>query len=83
METKKAFIKAQDGSNIKGTKALLWGNNAAWICPECKELVGNRTGDTEYQVECESCKAHYEIERKPNKRGNFHLGPAIGVRKKK
>jgi len=83
MKTKKTFIKDQDGNPINSSKALFWGNNAAWLCTECDELLGNRTGDTEYRVECTSnyCTAIYEIERTRNKSGKLHLGAATGVRK--
>jgi len=80
MKTAKTFIKKHDGNPLKDSVALLWGNNAAWLCVECRELLGNRTGDTEYLVEC-PCGANYEIERTPNKKsGKLHQGPAIGVR---
>ena len=79
MNTTKTFIKEHDGNPRKDSIALLWGNNAAWLCIECHELLGNRTGDTEYRVECR-CGAAYEIERTQNKRGKLHLGAAIGVR---
>ena len=83
MKTTKVFISDQKGRAIPTSKALVWGNNAAWLCPECGELLGNRTGDKEYQVECTNngCKAKYEIERSINKSGNLDLGPAMGVRK--
>ena len=73
-------VQIQDASNviILGSKALLWGNNAAWICTECMQLCGNRTGDSEHVVEC--CKQKYEIMRAPNKSGNLHMGAATGVR---
>ena len=80
METIKTFILDQKGNRISTSKALLWGNNAAWICTECGELLGNRTGDTEYQVECK-CMAKYEIARAENKNGRLHFGPAKGIRK--
>lgn len=82
MKTTKTFIKDRDGNHIDNSKALLWGNNAAWLCTECGELLGNRTGDTEYRVECTgSCTAIYEIERTHNKSGKLHLGAAVGIRK--
>jgi hypothetical protein len=79
MNTTKTFIKNHDGNPLKDSVALLWGNNAAWLCIECRELLGNRTGDTEYQVACQ-CGAKYEIERTQNKSGNLNLGAAIGIR---
>ena len=83
MKTTKVFISDQNGRAIPASKALVWGNNAAWLCSECGELLGNRTADKEYQSECTNrgCEAKYEIERSKNKRGNLNLGPAIGVRK--
>lgn len=83
MVTEKVRITDQNGIPISASKALVWGNNAAWLCIECKELLGNRTGDTEYQVECTKtgCNAKYEIERSINKSGKFNLGRATGVRK--
>lgn len=81
MKTRKVLIKDNNRDVINTSKALLWGNNAAWLCTECGELLGNRTGNSEYQVECSKCKAKYEIERAKNKNGRLHLGPATGVRK--
>lgn len=83
MKTKKIFIAGPDGHPISSSKALIWGNNAAWLCTDCGELLGNRTGENEYRVECtnEPCPGTYEIVRKPNKSGKMHLGPATGVRK--
>lgn len=81
MKTTKTFIKNRNGNPLKDSVALIWGNNAAWLCIQiqCSELFGNRTGDTEFRVECQ-CGAIYEIERTQNKSGNHHLGAAIGVR---
>jgi phage FluMu protein Com len=81
MKTKKEPIKDQYRREIKKSQALLWGNNASWLCTQCGELLGNRTGDTEYQVKCATCNTGYEIERKLNRAGRLHFGPAIGVRK--
>ena len=80
MKTHQTFIVDRKGNSINTSKALLWGNNAAWLCTECDELLGNRTGDTEYLVECQ-CGAKYEIMRGENKNGNLHLGPAKGIKK--
>ncbi len=80
MKPEEALITDINGNPDPASKALLWGNNAAWLCTECRELLGNRTGDTEYQVECK-CTAKYEILRSENKHGRLHLGPAKGVRR--
>lgn len=83
MKTTKTLITDRKGNPISTSKALRWGNNAAWLCTECGELLGNRTGDTEYQVECTNiqCTAKYEIDRAKNRSGRLHLGPAKGIRK--
>lgn len=83
MKPVKDFVKGQDGNPIPNSKALRWGNNAAWLCIECGELLGNRTGDSEHRVKCinVNCAAEYEIERSQNRSGSFHLGPATGVRR--
>ena len=83
MKTVEAFIKDKDGNPIGNSKGLLWGNNAAWLCTECFELLVNRTGDMEFHVKCANvnCMAEYEIERKQNRKGSLHLGAATGVRK--
>lgn len=83
MKTTKLLVTNQKGIEISNSKALVWGNNAEWLCTECGELLGNRTGDKEYQVKRTNtnCKAKYEIERCINKSGNLHLGPALGIRK--
>jgi hypothetical protein len=82
MKTINTLVKDIDGNPINNSKALLWGNNAAWLCVECGEMLGNRTGDTEYQVQCTNvkCTAKYEIDRRSNKSGKLHLGPAEGIR---
>lgn len=80
METKKTLIKDQKSNPISKSKALQWGNNAAWLCTQCGELLGNRTGDKDYQVQCK-CTAKYEIDRKENRNGALHLGSAEGIRK--
>ena len=83
MKITKTLITDRTGNPISTSQALLWGNNAAWLCVECGELLGNRTGDSEYQVKCTNiqCTAKYEIERTENKSGRLHLGPAQGIRK--
>ena len=83
MKTTKILITDTKGNPISTSKALLWGNNAAWLCTECGELLGNRTGDSEYHVKCTNilCTAKYEIDRAENKSGRLHLGPAKGIRK--
>lgn len=81
MDTMPVPVQDFEGQPIQGSRALIWGNNAAWLCVECHQLLGNRTGDTEFQVDC-PCGVHYEILRAPNnKSGRLHLGPATGVRR--
>ena len=60
--------------------AITWGNNAAWHCFECDQLLGGRTADSDYIVTC-PCGAKYEILRSPNKNGQPNFGPATGVKK--
>ncbi len=79
MDTTPTQIEDAAGQLIPNTRALLWGNNASWLCPDCGALLGNRTGDTEYQVAC-PCGVQFEIRRGPNKSGQLHLGPARAVR---
>ena len=79
MDTHRLEIQDRNGEPISTSTALIWGNNAAWLCIKCGQLLGNRTGDTEFQVEC-SCGNTYEIDRGPNRNGNLHQGPALGVR---
>jgi hypothetical protein len=81
MQTTPVSIQDTAGRAIQGSRALIWGNNAAWLCVECDKLLGNRTGDTEYLVDC-SCGAHYEILRAPNRSGNLDQGQATGVRRR-
>ncbi len=78
METTPTAVVDASGASIPDSKALLWGNNAAWICVGCGDLLGNRTGDTDYQVGCR-CGLAYEIQRGPNRSGDLNLGPAVGV----
>jgi hypothetical protein len=81
MQTTEVFIEDAGGLAIQGSRALLWGNNAAWLCVECDRLLGNRTGERDYQVAC-PCGARYEILRAPNRSGILDLGPAAGVRRR-
>jgi hypothetical protein len=79
MDTTQVQIEDAVGNPIPNTRAIVWGNNAAWLCPACNNLLGNRTGDTEYQVAC-TCGTEFEIRRGANKNGSLNLGPALGVR---
>ena len=80
METKRVAIQDHSENVIENSRALVWGNNAAWICTGCGQLLGNRTGDADYQVQCD-CGLGYEILRRSNKSGDLNLGSAVGVRK--
>jgi hypothetical protein len=79
VETTQVEISDAKGNALEGSRALLWGNNAAWLCHKCDRLLGNRTSDSEFRVEC-SCGTRYEITRAPNKNGKLNLGAATGVR---
>jgi hypothetical protein len=81
MQTKPMSLEDSSGAPIADTQALLWGNNAAWVCVNCQRLLGNRTGDEECEVECH-CGVRYEILRAPNRNGSLNLGPATGVRRR-
>ena len=78
METYPSFVLDANFRAIPQSQALLWGNNAAWLCINCGELVGNRTGNTEFLVTCR-CGNEYEIHRGINKNGEAHQAEAIGV----
>lgn len=80
MQTTQVLIQDASGQPIQGSRALIWGNNASWLCVECGRLLGNRTGDTEFQVAC-ACGIQYEILLAPNKSGSLDQGPSIGVRR--
>jgi hypothetical protein len=83
VRTRKIWIENSEGDGSFLADALVWGNNAAWVCIQCQELLGGRTGDTEYEVDCTrpGCTATYRIQRSENKNGGLNLGPASGVRK--
>lgn len=81
MKTKQVVVEDVQGRPVAGSQALVWGNNAAWLCVKCGALLGNRTADDEYQVDC-PCGLRYEIVRGPNKNGRLNLGPATGVRRR-
>ena len=84
MKPKKVLMTDSGGNSIEDSTVLLWGNSAAWLCTECKALVGNRTADKEYITPCTNpdCPAEYEIERALNRGGkSYHLGRAVGVRR--
>ncbi|MBF0107148.1 MAG: hypothetical protein HQM16_17700 [Deltaproteobacteria bacterium] len=76
-------IKTVNLINVIGGKigqGIAWGNNAAWHCSKCDQLLGGRTADPDYVVMC-ICGAQYEILRSPNKSGKLNLGPATGIKK--
>jgi hypothetical protein len=77
MKTKRVNIIGA-GENIN---ALLWGNNAAWLCCKCSELVGARTSsNSETQtIRCE-CGQTYELIADLNRKGTFNKGPAKAVK---
>ncbi len=79
MEAKPLSVEVSTGQPVEGSRALVWGNNAAWLCIGCNRLLGNRTGDGECNVAC-VCGLRYEILRAPNRSGSLNLGPATGVR---
>lgn len=79
MYTTQIPVEDMLGAPLVETKGLIWGNNAAWMCVKCGRLHGNRTGDSEYKVQCR-CGVRYEIKRGQNKNGHLDLGPALGVR---
>lgn len=76
--TRQQIADSSTRAPVPKSRALVWGNNAAWLCIGCGELLGNRTGDSECAVSC-SCGHRYEIARGLNKSGSRHLGPALGV----
>jgi hypothetical protein len=80
MKTKRVQILNQNGNPISETKVLLWGNNAAWLCVKCSELVGSRTSSSEKSktIEC-SCGQTYLLLAKPNRKGLFNRGSAEAV----
>ena len=81
MKTTKVQITTPNGSPILNSVAIVWGNNAAWLCTTkaCSTMHGGRTADGETEVQCE-CSVRYEILRAPNKNGRLNLGPAVGIR---
>ena len=79
MKTRNVQLKDQSNSPIAGSKGLVWGNNAAWLCHRCSTLNGGRTGDTEHVVQCSGCESEFVIERAENRSGRLHLGPAVGI----
>jgi hypothetical protein len=79
MRTRPAVVADPNNVPIPNSVALLWGNNAAWLCAACKQLLGNRTGNGDFAVAC-PCGARYEIQRANNRNGRPHLGRATGVR---
>jgi hypothetical protein len=78
MQTHPAQIVDHNQQPIAGSRALIWGNNAAWLCVGCGELLGNRTGDNDFAVTCQ-CGINYEIIRGINRSGNHNLAAATGV----
>jgi hypothetical protein len=65
----------------KNIKALLWGNNAAWLCESCGELVGARTSsNSKMQTICCECGQTYGLIADLNRKGTFNKGPAKAVK---
>jgi hypothetical protein len=56
----------------------VWGNNAAWLCVNCRALLGNWTGAVAPTPR--EWGARYEILSRPNQYGRDNQGPAVGVR---
>ena len=82
MKTTSVEIIDAVGNPISGSRALIWGNNAAWLCSACDRLLANRTGDLEFEVDC-PCGIRYEILRTPHsKNGRLDQGPASGIRER-
>lgn len=78
MQTRRDSVRTAQGEPIPGSTALLWGNNAAWLCIQCGILLGNRT-DADHTLQCD-CGTDYEIVRGLNRNGNFFLGRAEAVK---
>jgi hypothetical protein len=79
MQTRRDSVRDLTGDAIPDTKALLWGNNAAWLCVRCEQLLGNRT-DNDFELQC-NCGAEYEIVRGVNRSGQRLLARALEVRR--
>ena len=79
MNTTRINITNRQNQLMPNTQGLTWGNNASWICISCGVLLGNRTGDNDFNVDC-SCGEMYSIIRVANQNGNLSFGPAVGVR---
>ena len=77
MDKRHAFIEDLDGSPMEADEVVLWGNNAAWLCVQCSTLLGDRTGDGDFEVTCENCGAEYQILRE----GDQNLARSEGVRR--
>jgi hypothetical protein len=79
MYTTPIQIQDSTGQPILNSRGLIWGHNAAWLCVECDDLLGNRTAKSEHLVNCYCGEACYEILRAPNnKNGRLHMGLATG-----
>jgi hypothetical protein len=79
MQTRRDSVRDVRGDPIPGSTGLLWGNNAAWLCVDCKQLLGNRTDD-DFQLQCD-CGTRYEIVRGLNRNGRTFLGRALEIRR--
>ena len=62
METTKILIKNLEGNSVGTSKALLWGNNAAWLCTA---IVEKRLDFMKYlrDNKIESGQIHYRNDR--------------------
>ena len=76
MNKRHAIVEDHDGSPMDGHEVLLWGNNAAWLCVNCGNLLGDRTADRDREVVCEQCGLEYLILR-----AEGDLSQSTGVRR--
>jgi rubredoxin len=63
MQSTRRKVLDINGNEIPSSRALTWGNNAAWLCPVCGDLLGSNTLEGNHRVECSVCGAPFEIDR--------------------
>lgn len=80
---KPSFVYDSKGNAMHEYKAVLYGNNAAWICPKCECVIIARTYMHEKPVDCCNdeieCPAKFRLISDKNRKGAYLYGPAKKV----
>ncbi len=79
---KPSNVYDRTGNAMHEYKAVLYGNNAAWICPNCGCMNIARTYKSGKEVKCcneDACSALFKLYSDLNSKGGDLYGPAREV----